>query len=74
MQNSIRIVRDLRGFFRRINCTARTLALVSGVSPYIISRLINGVQSDTTSDNADRLRTAMRMLTKEAKCLRAREY
>lgn len=43
--------------------SARKLALEAGINPVILTRVLSGARRDMRSENADRLRAAMKRLS-----------
>ena len=56
------IVTELDFFLNKYNMSARRLALDAGLLPNTLTRLLSGKRHDMRSENADRLRAAMRRL------------
>lgn len=56
------IVTELDFFLNKYNMSARKLAIAAGLLPNTLTRLLSGKRHDMRSENADRLRAAMRRL------------
>lgn len=56
------IVTELDFFLNKYNMSARKLAIAAGLLPNTLTRLLSGKRHDMRSENADRLRAAMRRI------------
>ena len=59
------IVTELDFFLNKYNMSARKLAIAAGLLPNTLTRLLSGKRHDMRSENADKLRSAMRRLERE---------
>lgn len=62
MPMKAQIVTELDFFLNKYNMSARKLAIAAGLLPNTLTRLLSGKRHDMRSENADRLRAAMRRL------------
>jgi transcriptional regulator with XRE-family HTH domain len=56
------IVTELDFFLNKYNMSARKLAIAAGLLPNTLTRLLSGKRHDMRSENADRIRAAMRRI------------
>ncbi len=54
---------EAREFLALSGLSARKLALEAGINPVILTRVLSGSRRDMRSENADRLRAAMKRLS-----------
>ena len=59
------IVTELDFFLNKYNMSARKLAIAAGLLPNTLTRLLSGKRHDMRSENAAKLRSAMRRLERE---------
>lgn len=62
MPMKAQIVTELDFFLNKYNMSARKLAIAAGLLPNTLTRLLSGKRHDMRSENADKLRAAMRRL------------
>lgn len=62
MPMKAQIVTELDFFLNKYNMSARKLAIAAGLLPNTLTRLLSGKRHDMRSENADRLRAAMRRI------------
>lgn len=67
MPMKAQIVTELDFFLNKYNMSARKLAIAAGLLPNTLTRLLSGKRHDMRSENADKLRSAMRRLECELK-------
>ncbi len=53
---------EAENFLNSTGFSARKLAMEAGVNPVILTRVLSGTRRDMMSENADRLRAAMKRL------------
>ena len=54
---------ETREFLALSGLSARKLALEAGINPVILTRVLSGTRRDMRSENADRLRAAVKRLS-----------
>lgn len=56
---------EAENFLNSTGFSARKLAREAGVNPVILTRVLSGTRRDMMSENADRLRSAMKRLSRQ---------
>lgn len=60
---------EAEDFLASTGFSARKLAMEAGVNPVILTRVLSGTRKDMKSENADRLRAAMKRLSHQSKAV-----